>query len=143
MKRLLLAVLFFTGSLHSYAQSEDRFGQMAYNPRAYDVVIAQFQKYYNSMQKDSIPDLYSDEWGEQKDRLWDKKTMKKLHKKYGSMRSYTYIGEMDDKSASLYKVVFSKSTHAMGILLDKEGKLLNFRFNTSSDHIDNLMKTAR
>ena len=49
---------------------------------------------------------------------------------------------MDGKPGDLllYRVVFEKSTHAMGLSLDKKSKLLTFRFKTTSDAIEKLLQ---
>ena len=143
MKQLLLLTPLTTASLNSFCQTDNHYAQMAYDPLFYNAAIARFQRYYNEWATDSIARLYSDKWGESKDKLWEVQNMRALHKKYGRMLSYTYIGEMDDRSASLYKVKFSKSTHAIGILLDMEGKLLSFHFTTASDREDKLLREGR
>jgi hypothetical protein len=46
--------------------------------------------------------------------------------------------EADNKyqDVALFKVVFDKSVHCMGIALGKENKITTFRFKTYSPYID-------
>ena len=78
------------------------------------------------------------------EQLWSTGECADLQKKYGDIKSFTYIGVMDDDSTlKLYKTVTTKKTFATGISIDKDSKLETFRFHTSSPHIDRLMKEAK
>ena len=104
-----------------------------------EATLTKFKKYYNQRQVDSLCDMASDSWGEHKKTFFTAKQLASLTDKYGEMRSFKYIGCDPDDGTPLFKTVFTKSTHAMGILLDNESKFLNFRFKTSSDYIDGLL----
>jgi hypothetical protein len=105
----------------------------------YENVVDKFMKFYNNNQPDSICDLYADSWGDARKTLWTAEKLKKIKDEFGTMKSYKY---MDGKPGDLllYKVVFEKSTHAMGLSLDKKSKLLTFRFKTTSDSIEKLLQ---
>ncbi len=128
MKRLLI-VLFCLYFVQSYAQKK----------ADYDNVVGKFMKFYNNDQPDSICDLFAISWGEARETLWTAEKLKKIKDEFGMMKSYKY---MDSKPGGLllYKVVFEKSTHAMGLSLDKKSKLLTFRFKTTSDSIEELLR---
>lgn len=59
-------------------------------------------------------------------------------KKYGKIRSFKYLGVAED-GVSIYKVICDKSTHALGLTLDYEGKYATFRPETSSPEIKEMM----
>lgn len=128
MKKLLI-VLFCLYFVQGNAQ----------NKADYENVVDKFMTFYNNNQPDSICDLYSDSWGKTRKALWTSEIIKNLKDKFGMMKSYKY---MDGKPGNLllYKVVFEKSTHAMGLVLDKKSKLLTFRFKTTSYSIENLLQ---
>lgn len=133
MKKLTLALAFIAISLISFAQT-------SLNA---DIVMSRFQRFYNAKMDDSIRAMFSKTWGATPEKLkqvWEDGSAGGLHKDYGKIISIKYIGEMDDDpSTKLYKVVTDKDTHATGISLDEENRFLNFRFHTSSDHINKLM----
>jgi hypothetical protein len=113
----------------------------------YENVMARFQKFYNAGQSDSIQAMFSDDWGttpEKRARLW--RNGDGLLKEYGKIKSMKYLGveaEDPDKKVRIFKVICTKNTHATGLSIDKMGKLQTFRFDTSSDGIDEMMKRAK
>lgn len=110
----------------------------AQNKVDYDNVVGKFMQFYNNNQPDSICNLFSDTWGNARKTLWTAEKLKETKDKFGRMISYSYLsGKPGD--LLLYKVVFEKSTHAMGLSLDKKSKLLTFRFMTTSDSIEKLL----
>ena len=104
----------------------------------YDAAMAKFMQYYNTSNADGIRDMFSDAWGEQRATIYTAKKQADLEESYGTLKSYKFLG-VDDDGTLLYKVVYDKSTHAMGILLDSKGKILNFRPKTSSSYISTLL----
>jgi len=105
----------------------------------YEKAMSAYQQYYNTHNADGIRDMFSDVWKDYKPKLYTPEEQKQQEDKYGSrLISYKYIGS-DEDGTQLYKVVYEKSTHAMGISLDREGKFLNFRPKTSSSHINALL----
>ncbi len=109
----------------------------------YDRTVANFQKYYNGGMIDSLINMYSDTWGEQKSKLWSKETNDDLTKKYGKMTGYKFLAMEPEDSVMIYKVTFTKSTHAMGVWLQNDKKVGTFRFHTSSPFIDKQMMKAK
>lgn len=128
MKKLLI-VLFTFYFIQGNAQKKSD----------YENAVGKFMKFYNNNQPDSICDLFSDSWGKARNTLWTPEKLKKLKDEFGTMKSYTYM-DGNPGDLLLYKVVFEKSTHAMGLSLDKKSKLLTFRFKTTSDLIDSLLE---
>lgn len=126
MRYLLIALALMCGTT-TMAQTEED----------YRTVIEKFQEYYNHAQVDSIISLYSDQWGDKKYKLWSAERHQELMDEFGKMKTYKYVTERPD--AVLFKVGFEKSLHMMGILLDVKGKVLNFRFKTSSPEIDSML----
>lgn len=127
MKKLLIA-LFCLYFLQGIAQ----------NKTDYDNVVGKFMKFYNNNQADSICNLFADTWGEARKTLWTPEKLKEARDKFGIMKSYKFMdGTHGD--VLLYRVVFEKSIHAMGLSLDKKSKLLTFRFKTTSDAIEKLL----
>ena len=111
----------------------------AQNKAEYENVVGKFMKFYNNNQPDSICNLFADSWGKARKTLWTAEKLKEIKDEFGLMNSYKY---MDGKPGDLllYRVVFEKSTHAMGLSLDKKSKLLTFRFKTTSDAIEKLLQ---
>jgi len=137
MKKAIFIFLFFALSNAASAQSQ----------ADYEKVMVRFQKFYNAGQSDSIRAMFSDDWGtttEKRARLW--RGGDDLLKEYGKIESMKYLGaeaEDPDKKVRIFKVICTKSTHATGLSIDKMGKLQTFRFDTSSDDIDEMMKNAK
>jgi hypothetical protein len=111
----------------------------------YEHVIEQFKNYYTRQSADSISNMFSDIWGAQKKSLFTAQYLSDILKDYGAMISYQYLDRDSgdgDNDVALFKVVFDKSVHVMGISLDKSNKIENFRFETSSPYIDKLLAKA-
>lgn len=131
MKKILFILLLLSALANAQSKGD------------YDRTVAQFQKYYNGAMIDSLINMYSDIWGEHKSKLWSKEKLDELTLKYGAMKSYKFLAMDPNDSVMIYKVIFSKSTHAMGIQLASDKKLGTFRFHTSSPFIDKQMKKAK
>lgn len=137
MKNILAALCLLIQPCIAFSQTQ----------KDYENVVGKFMKFYNLNKPDSIINLYSDSWGETKKKLWDVKKTNDLTERYGRMKSYKYLelyrdgtGDGGGDGLAFFKVVFTKSTHVMGITLDKQNYLLTFRFKTSSPHIDSLLE---
>ena len=107
----------------------------------YETSVSQFMEYYNRNEPEKICDMYSDEWGEAKSKLWNTTQIENLHKEYGKMQSFEYLGidKNDPEEVRVFKTVFDKSTHAMSLTLDKNKKTGTFRFHTESGEIKKMM----
>lgn len=118
----------------------------AQTQKDYEHRVDRFMKFYNANQPDSICNQYADDWGELKKTLWTSERNNALQKEYGIMKSYRFLelyrggnGDGGGDGLAFFKVVFTKSTHIMGITLNKKNEILTFRFKTSSPHIDSLL----
>ena len=105
----------------------------------YEQVMEKFKNYYNEQLVDSIVNMFANP-AEMKS-FFSAKVMEHFNNDYGKMISYKYIGtdDVDGNNDALFKMVFDKSVHMMGISIDPNNKLENFRFQTSSSYIDKLL----
>jgi hypothetical protein len=106
----------------------------------YDNAIANFMKFYNAGQADSICNMFSGTWGEKKKTLWTDDDIRELKKEYGEMKAFKYMDIEPGDSVRLYKAVCAKKTFGMGVSLDKNNKMLTHRFDTTSPYIKMLLK---
>lgn len=109
----------------------------------YEHTMNKFMKFYNHNQADSIRNMFSDSYAKLKDRLMPMDLLLELKKKYGKMESYKYIGVTPEDTVTIFKTVFTKHKQATGILLNKENKMETFRFETTSEEIDSLLKAVK
>ena len=130
MKQLLL-ILTLLSSAAAFGQSRSD----------YERIMADFKRYYNNGNDDSIQNMFSDMWKDKKS-LWNDPGNKSKHADWGIMRSYEYegidssgAGTMENK-VRFFLVTFDKTTHAMSFLLDEKNKLLTFRPMTMTDFIN-------
>jgi hypothetical protein len=115
----------------------------------YEVAIGRFMKFYNTKQCDSIVNMWPADApyiGSIK-RSWNKEVVESLHTKYGKLLSYEYVGiDTEDSNPGLavfktkYSVVGEKTT---SLSLDDKNYLSTFRFITSSDGIDKLLRVKK
>ena len=114
----------------------------------YEHTISEFMKFYNKNDVKSLRDMYSPkDWGKLRNTLWTPEEIKELKEKYGDMKSYKFIelykpanGDGGGDGLAFFKTVFTKSTHMMAVTLNKQNEIVTFRFETSSHHIDSLLK---
>jgi hypothetical protein len=116
---------------------------------SYDQAIARFVKYYNAQQGDSIISMWPPEEGKSgwMTRSWGREQLESLHKKYGKILSFNYIGtdtEDSNPGLAVFRTQFSiAGWKTTSLTLDKNGYLGTFRFVTSSDGIDKLLKEKK
>ncbi len=106
----------------------------------YESVMEKFKTFYNKLKADSVDNMFSNP--ERMKSFLSAEELGRLQKEYGVMISYKYVAQDDgdgQQDVALFKMVFDKSVHMMGISIDKNNKLLNFRFETSSPNIDKLL----
>ncbi len=110
----------------------------ALQPADYEQAMGRFRIFYNGQQADSVACLFPNP--EEMKGFLGKDALQELMNGYGKMISYKYMGMESAKSdVALFKMVFEKSTHAMGISLDGNHKMGTFRFETSSSSIDKML----
>ena len=114
---------------------------LAQAKNAYEHTMTRFTTFYNNGQADSIRDMFSDEWGAAKAKLWTAAKNAELRDQYGKITSWTYLGMPPDDDVQVFKVVCEKSTHAASMTLDNnKQKIGTFRFRTTSDEIEKMLK---
>jgi hypothetical protein len=137
MKNLLLIFLLLPCFVFAQTQTD------------YEGAIGRFMKFYNSKQGDSIVKMWPSDapYIESIKRSWNKEVMESLHEKYGKLLSYEYVGiDTEDSNPGLavfktkYSVVGEKTT---SLSLDDKKHLSTFRFITSSDGIDKLLRVKK
>ncbi len=102
--------------------------------------MRKFVSYYNAGNANGVASLFSDSWGESKNSIWQA-GMRSNPEDYGKILSYKYVtvdSISDDNRITLFKVVAVKRSFMLGFDLDDKMKFGNFRFHTSSKHIDSL-----
>jgi hypothetical protein len=105
----------------------------------FDEAMARFKTNYNSRNDYAIRNSFSEMWGDMKKTIWDAGICAEYIEKYGELISYKYMGSSKEDGVMLYKVTFSKSTHALGLTLDDKGMFCTFRFHTSSPEINAML----
>ena len=107
----------------------------------YEHVMARFARYYNNIQADSINLL--DMEGKS---FWSNKDIKYGQEKYGTILSYKYLGidTTDPNKVRVFKIKFSKKgPSAISFTLNKTNHTETFRFVTSSDEIERMLKASK
>lgn len=114
----------------------------------YQYAMANFQRFYNAGQGDSIramfpPDIQSEM---AKTPMWSKENTAAMLKKYGTLKSFKYIGvdQTDVDTVRVFQTFFSKAgAKTTSMTLHQDNKLGTFRFITTSDGIDDLLKKQK
>jgi hypothetical protein len=122
----------------------------------YDQTFARFMKYYNSNQTDSICTLFPISTRAEEMCFWKMVNAESSSlEEYGSIKSFKYLGidKTDAESVRVFKVDYSKAgTKAMSFTLEPStaATVLNktyvfgtFRFITSSDAIEAMLRQAK
>lgn len=111
----------------------------------YGKAIARFMRHYNHNATGKICEMFGPEYRKSSCDMWNK-VMPKLKIEYGKMLSYQYLGidTTDPEQVRVFKVWFAKDTFAMSLTLPGDKKHLGtFRFKTSSDEIERMLKSAK
>lgn len=105
----------------------------------FDAAMAQIKKNYNNTNDEGFRQSFSDQWSYLGSKIWPDGQTETLKMKNGELLSFKRLGAAPEDGVMIYKAVFAKSTHAMGLTLDGKGKLLTFRFETTSPEIEQMM----
>ncbi len=133
--KYLLSLLVAIMPLLSFAQSSVR----------NEKLMAKFVADYNSVNSDGIVHMWNDsetvEWAS---KAWSAASITNMHKQYGKILSYEYLGiDEEDPNPGLAVYVINMSvagTKNLSFTFDNGKDLGTFRFITSSDGIDKMMK---
>ena len=114
----------------------------------YENAMAKFQKFYNAAQGDSINAMFGHGWDEMKltKALWTNAKAAECLKEYGKLKSFTFVGvdKEDPNEVRVFQTVFSKAgTKTTSLTLDEDYALGTFRFITTSESINELLKTFK
>lgn len=137
MKYLLIICLLLPCSLLAQTQAD------------YENALTRFVKFYNHQQGDSIIRMWPADinYGDALASMWGKEQLNSLHKKYGKLTSYEYIGidtEDPNPGLAVFKTKFAKAGwKTTSLTLDSTNHLSTFRFSTESDGIDKLLKANK
>ena len=108
----------------------------------HNAVMKKFVEYYNTQQTDKICTLFPDKSDDHGFKcFWEHVKPKRLYKEYGTIHHYGYLGVEGD--VTIYKVVFSKFTKALSFNLDENLQFSTFRFDTSSEKIEEMLDKAK
>jgi hypothetical protein len=113
----------------------------------FERAMTKFVKFYNHKQNDSIVSMWPANEKADLDRMWTDEMIERSHKTYGTIISFKYLG-IDTKDANpglaVFKTEFSKAgKKTTSLTLDNENHLGTFRFITSSEGIDELLKKEK
>lgn len=110
----------------------------------YKQAMAKFQRLYNAGKGDSITAMFNLDYQAIGIKpMWTNEHTAEALKEFGTLKSFKYIGvdETDHDTVRVFQTVFSKAgTKTTSLTLHKNHKLGNFRFMTTSDGIDALLK---
>jgi hypothetical protein len=121
------------------------FAVAAQSKTDYENAMAKFQKFFNAAQGDSINAMFGHGWDEMKltKALWTNDNAAEYLKEYGKLKSFRYVG-VDQKDANkvhVFQTVFTKAgIKTTSLALDKDNLLDTFRFITTSESINELLR---
>ena len=115
----------------------------------YQNAMANFQRFYNAGQGDSLYTIFhvdNPSWGNAIKSGWSNERTTELLKQFGTLKSFKYIGvdKTDVDTVRVFQTFFSKAgAKTTSLTLYKDSKLGTFRFMTTSDGIDDLLKKRK
>lgn len=113
----------------------------------YKQAMATFQRLYNAGQGDSISTMFNINYQSVGiEPLWTNKQTAEALKEFGTLKSFKYVGvdKTDHDTVCVFQTCFSKAgTKTTSLTLHKNNKLGTFRFITTSNGIDALLKKQK
>lgn len=106
----------------------------------YELVMSKFTRYYNHEQVDSINMLDAGKG------YWELENLRSMKKSMGDILSFKYLGvdTSDRNKVHVFKVKLSKDgIKAVSFTLNKTNHTETFRFTTSSDEIERMLKASK
>ena len=108
----------------------------------YEHAVGKFIRHYNKYESDSIVNMWTDYKDDMK-RMWSKEELERLHKKYGEILSYKFMGrDTSDHGIRVFKIKGSKKTFALSLTMGKHNELGTFRFDTLTNEIERMLKST-
>ena len=112
-----------------------------------DTQMDLFVTFYNQKDNDKICTLFPKKKRGEYDCVWNWfRSKSDVWAKYGKIKSFAYAGvdTSDPEQVRVFKVVYKKAgTKALSFTLHDDGTFGTFRFDTSSDEIEKMIKKVR
>jgi hypothetical protein len=110
--------------------------------------MLKFQKFYNTAQGDSINAMFGHLPDDMKSSrpLWTNYQTEARLKEFGILKSFKFIGidNSDPNKVYVFKTIFNKAgTKATSLTLFNDLSVGTFRFITTSESIDNLIRKSK
>jgi len=114
----------------------------------YQHAMAKFQRFYNRGQGDSIHTMFKPaiQAATAGNPLWTNDSNADLLKQFGTLKSFTFLGidKTDPAGVYVFRTFFSKAgAKTTSLTLDENSRLGTFRFMTTSEGIDQLLKKQK
>lgn len=113
----------------------------------YQHAMANFQRFYNAGRGDSITAMFNPPFQSMEvNPLWTNERTAQALKEFGTLKSFRYIGvdETDHDTVRVFQTFFSKAgAKTTSLTLHTDYKLGTFRFMTTSDGIEALLKKRK
>lgn len=111
-------------------------------------VMAKFQRLYNAGQGDSIHLMFNRAYQSSvaNKPMWTNESNANLLQEFGTLKSFSFLGvdETDLDKVRVFQTVFSKAgAKTTSLTLYENRRLGTFRFITTSDGIDDLLKKQK
>ena len=121
---------------------------VAQTKKDYHQAMAKFQRLYNAGQGDSIHAMFkpSVQTAIAEHPLWTNERNAKALKEFGTLKSFKFIGidKTDPENVYVFQTIFSKAgVKTTSLTLDENSRLGTFRFITTSEGIDDLLKKQK
>lgn len=120
----------------------------AQTKKDYEQVMAKFQRFYNEGKGDSIIAL-SRPFTQSLTKnhpMWSNEQTAEALEQFGTLKSFVFLGidKTDPQNVYVFQTFFSKAgTQTTSLTLDKNSKIGTFRFMTTSDGIEELLKKRK
>lgn len=120
----------------------------AQTKKNYEQVMAKFQRFYNEGKGDSIIALSrpSTQSLTKNHPMWSNEQTAEALEQFGTLKSFVFLGidKTDPQNVYVFQTFFSKAgTQTTSLTLDKNSKIGTFRFMTTSDGIEELLKKRK
>lgn len=112
----------------------------------YQKAMARFQRFYNAGQADSIYVMFKPAYraATSRDAFWTSEQNSMALKEFGTLESFDFLGVDSIDHVYVFKTLFSKAdAKTTGLTLDDDLSLITFRFITTSEEIDNMLKMQK
>ncbi|WP_162817855.1 hypothetical protein U0035_20740 [Niabella yanshanensis] len=107
--------------------------------------MTRFVNYYNARSSDKICSLFPPPKNEEENCFWNSlkpDEEKSIYDEFGAIKKYEYLGvdTTDPEKVIVFKVLFANKGVKALSFNTKDQKFKNFRFDTSSDLIEKMLK---